>query len=263
MLLFVVFFLALALLVSHATEQYTRYVKRPPLPGLPPTWEVRYEKLNNVSFQEGGLRVDYPKNRVKVGAYITLIPEVFTKYGPRLKIATLMYSVKFDKNFEFTQGGKLPGIVLGKGADGCEWTTQGASYRLGFATDGKGGGQLRPYIYYTPGKQPASFANIATATEDCGVKLWNDGTFTIQRDVWNRVELFCKLNTPGQFDGVIALRVNGKLMAYHGIRWRDSASVAFSSIGFKTFFGGSNVERFAPKRDCYAIFSNFHVAYSL
>jgi hypothetical protein len=117
----------------------------------------------------------------------------------------------------FGQAGKCP--------DGQQW----------FATNvvmlaNEHPGPIRFYTYY-PGMP----------LENDGVSCWGrhsgmgtttySGTSTIARGVWHRVEMFVKLNTPGQSNGVQRLWVDGQLRGeWTGLALRNTSMLRLNSI---------------------------------
>lgn len=106
------------------------------------------------------------------------------------------------------------------------------------------------------------FKSIAYVTPSCGVRLWNDAPLPVTRGAWNNISMYIKLNTPGKYDGVVQLTVNGETRRYSKMRWRDNASLQFNYICFTTFFGGGVIAWFAPKSASYTKFRNFSATYN-
>ena len=79
------------------------------------------------------------------------------------------------------------------------------------------------------------------APESDGVTCWGrhsgmgatsyPGTSTIPRGVWHRVEVFVKLNTPGQGNGVQRVWVNGELRGeWSGLALRNTNMLKLNSL---------------------------------
>ncbi len=67
--------------------------------------------------------------------------------------------------------------------------------------------------------------------------------------------MFVKLNTPGQYNGVVQATVNGKTVRFDQVRYRyDNALVNGVHLG--TFFGGGTLA-YAPPTDTKLWFSDF------
>ena len=170
--------------------------------------------------------------------------------SPRVLPATqawFSYRVFFQAGFPWRLGGKLPGLKIGTGdASGGVWSGTGASYRVMW----REGGIAVAYVYYEV-RDPRNFASRAVMRQDPsfdsiahvtagGCDLWRaGGRMRFAAGQWNTVKLYCKLNTPGRFDGVCELEVNGARSTYAKMRWRDDRAT-IGQVFFATWFGGGS-----------------------
>lgn len=146
---------------------------------------------------------------------------------------TLVFDVRFDRNFDFVKGGKLLGLGPQKIMSGGNGTDpKGWSARVIFLRDGGVG------LYYYHQDQKGRLGDIVRA----------DGfSFELERSY--RVRMDLTLNSAPQVaDGVIQLFVDGKQLAEKKeIRFRAVGDEALiSKFLFSTFHGGST-DAWAPK----------------
>lgn len=104
--------------------------------------------------------------------------------------ACLSYGVRLPDDFDFAQGGILPGIY---GGDDPRAGKNGFSTRLAW---GQGGGGD---IFATLPSTGARGASLAP------------GAWTFAKGRWVVVEQEVRLNTPGQADGMLAIWIDGEL----------------------------------------------------
>ncbi|NLL82861.1 MAG: hypothetical protein GX230_01300 [Lentisphaerae bacterium] len=171
--------------------------------------------------------------------------------GCLVEDATLSYDVKFDEDFQWTHGGKLHGVgprvaVTG----GNKRVPERWSSRVNFAAEGR----LKTYLY---DQNPDKKWGVGTTTEEPVLK----------RGVWHRVQLYTKLNTPGESNGEAAVWVDGReVVRTEGVMFRGVGGnkTLISSFMFSTFHGG-NTDKWTPRdaagkpTTVYAWFDNFKV----
>lgn len=225
-------------------------VSAPPVPTLPTTiifsddfesgtlskWHdgvnaAKHRVVNDASRAAGGshfLEITYPSGGE--GGWLTRF------FMPGYDSLLVSYDVQFES--AWTGGTKLLNIrgsrtdnqwssfgQAGKCPDGAQW----------FATNvvmlaNENPGPIRFYTYY-PGMQ----------TESDGVTCWGRhtgvGTTTyssasaLARGVWHRVEVFIKLNSPGQSDGAQRMWVNGQLRGeWTGLALRNTSLLKLNSL---------------------------------
>jgi hypothetical protein len=167
-------------------------------------------------------------------------------HTPRLKLEPgkeylLEYSVRFDSGWDFSRGGKLPGLAGATAPTGCVTTSgDGFSARLMWRQQGR----LIGYMY------------DIDKSEECGTPLNTDFNFKINQ--WHKVKQRVKLNTARNRDGEVQIWVDGMeqvntkrpLMA-------EAPDRRIDVVLFHSFFGGSTND-WAPSRDVTISFSEIY-----
>lgn len=159
---------------------------------------------------------------------------------PGRECLILTYDVKFDKNFDFVKGGKLPGLYGGNGNTGGNIPNGHDGFSTRYIWKEEGAGAVYAYL---PNSQLWGTA--------LGLGSW---TFTVDR--WHTLEQLVKLNDPGQANGVISVWYDGILVhAETGVIFRDTQALKIDGLLFSTFFGGNN-ETFATPVSTHIRFRN-------
>jgi len=232
------------------------------------------------------LRVLYKKGKISLGKYpytstytgfqsIITIPK---KNRPKEDIynpqeVTLEYFVKFENNFEWVIGGKLPGLAGGTVPGGGEYLqkgkmTNGFSARfMWHVMKGKPG--MIQYLYH-PGRAGAygqkvygtgpllSKSNPAKAlnTRDYNTMM------VLQKNKWYKIRQTIKANTPKKANGTMKIWIDDALTAsIGGLKYiADSKHGTYSvdKLFFSTFYGGSSMD-YAPSRNTYTRFKNIRI----
>ncbi|KZT74051.1 polysaccharide lyase family 14 protein [Daedalea quercina L-15889] len=160
----------------------------------------------------------------------------------------LEYSVFFPEDFDWVQGGKLPGIYGGKvGCSGGDAAVTCFSTRLMWRAGGAG----ELYLYAPKDKQTKALCSTppqSVCDAAYGLSVGR-GSFHFAPGNWTRVRQTVTLNTPGEQDGGFLLEVNGAPVI-------DRSDVFYRDAAAPTFFGGHEKQYASPK-DQYAWFSNF------
>ncbi len=162
----------------------------------------------------------------------------------------LSYWVRFDEDFDFVLGGKLPGFG---GAVSFDDRTHEWSGRLMWREAGK----IEFYVHvpsdnlYDPGDR----------------FWWNTEGFQafFEPGRWHHIEIRMRLNTPGEFDGLMEGWLDGvKAASYPGFYFRDAptADATLAWVFFSTFFGGSSSSIWQATKDEHAWFDEFTVSRS-
>jgi hypothetical protein len=163
--------------------------------------------------------------------------------------AELRYTVRFDRDFDFVKGGKLPGlnggpesVTGGRPATGAN----GFSARLMWRKEGRGEG----YIYHV--NQPEKYGESFAFPKD----------FRFPKETLIHVRLAIMMNTVGKQDGHLRIwialgdKAEQLLVERTNMLWRHVPDYGVDSILFNTFHGGSDAT-WAPQRDVFAEFSEF------
>lgn len=156
-------------------------------------------------------------------------------------------------------GGKLPGFGGtygiagwgGKPVDGTNgWSSRGLfSKPVGDAT----GGDTRVgfYVYHAD-----MTGQYGSNWHFSGGPLGPDGN--LKRNVWTQLELYVKLNTPAQNDGVLKAWADGTpVFEKTDIRFRDVTTLKIERAWFDIYYGGS----WTAPADMYLDFDNIVIAY--
>jgi hypothetical protein len=160
--------------------------------------------------------------------------------APRDKVR-LQYFVRFAPGFEFVKGGKLPGLYGGTVMNGKRIPNGANGFSTRFMWRKNGAGEVYAYL-------PTSVAH--------GTSLGR-GNWRFTPGRWHRLEQIVTLNTPGQRDGRLQVRVDGKpVLDEQGLLFRTTAALKIEGIFFSTFFGGDDPTWASPKTT-YADFARF------
>mgnify|MGYP003641414997 FL=1 len=151
-----------------------------------------------------------------------------------IREATLNYSIKFEKGFQFVKGGKLHGLgPVQKVTGGDPIRTNGWSARIMFNPNGK----VASYLYHQ--KMSGTYGEGLHSTKP---------VFTPGR--YNHVAIYVKLNNPyAAKNGKFELWVDGqKILAQDSIQFRGEPGdhTLINKVLFSTFHGG-HMPEWAPK----------------
>ena len=158
------------------------------------------------------------------------------------------YWIKFGAGFDFVKGGKIPGLLGGKGNTGGSKPNgkDGWSARMMW----RKGGDAVQYLYHPD--QPSTWG------EDLAWDIGGKRVF--KPDTWVRVEHRIVMNTPGKKDGIVEAWWNGTLaLSRKNVRFRDVSSFAIDGFYFSTFFGGGD-SSWSSSKDEFVYFDDFVIA---
>lgn len=189
----------------------------------------------------------------------------------------ISFKLWFDDSFPWTPtasmpriGGKLGGFEVGKGAaSGGEYSATAASFRITFSNEGG----LLAYVYpqlrrsfsdpdgsnipwslldQTPGMQKISKVNkgLHVFVPEGGKR--GDFDLKMRKGAWNDISMYVKLNTPGKYDGILEVAVNGVRERTEEARLRYT-DIPVTGFLMHTFFGGSQ----RPPTDTKAWYADF------
>ncbi|MEO0731204.1 MAG: polysaccharide lyase [Bacteroidota bacterium] len=216
---------------------------------------------------DGTLRAEYKKNDASGRSGGCL----FDPYFDGVEEAYLEYKVKFDKDFFWATGGKLPGLggsirgigseTEGRGAipSGCGYNDDGWSARLMWRRNRAQ--TIPPYLILYSYFAEKPDGSPRQETSDCGD---NYRIFTgLEDDTWYTIRQYIKLNTPGQRDGVAVMWVDNEetfrkedLM----IRKAGKDDLKINALVMNTYRGGARTDPvWHSPRDEFAFFDDFKV----
>lgn len=225
-----------------------------------PPWNARAWSVKTCDVEGDVLRVRYPKGS---GTFHSKGPHggCNFKAEPHCLPATdvtLSYRVRFADNFEWSKGGKLPGLFIGHGsASGGEHSSKAASCRLMWLAKGK----VIAYVYVPTGvHQSVSYGRAVHENRRYGDSLFHDARLSLKGGMdWNDIVVRVKLNgfedgkpVP---DGVVSISVNNKAATFTGVVWRRNPAVKIEHIAVTSFFGGS----WKSPVNTYAEFKDFAI----
>lgn len=173
--------------------------------------------------------------------FLTTVP-TFPKKG--VEEASLTYSVRFAKGFDFVKGGKLPGLFGGKRISGKDYPTgdDGFSSRLHWRADGYG--QIKAYLPVEGGSAPE----------------FGTQTFRFKPGKWHVIRQKVVLNDPKRPNGRLMMWFDGKLVINESqVLYRTGSRLRIEGLFFCTFFGGGTKE-WASTRNTFADFRDFSIS---
>lgn len=190
---------------------------------------------------EGGnrfVRVLYPRGAV--GA--TNSGVTWRAQLPSTDVATAQYRVRFEPGFDWTSGGKLPGLTGGSSPSGGNATGEGFTARYMWQPNGR----LILYLYHS--EQSSRYGDSLSLGH------------TMVPGRWHTLSQQVVLNTPGVADGELRVWVDGRLaLERTSMRWRTAGNDwTIDSFYFNTFHGG-NSDAYRPSRDNHADFDDVTV----
>lgn len=204
------------------------------------------------------LKVNYPAKAFSADSSGVQFLSLFNGSQP-FQSMLLTYDVAFDKGFNWTKGGKLPGIRGGKHANGCFGGslpngTDCFSIRLDWRPDGEG--EANAFI-----PNPGTFCNATGVhcTSGAGISI-APSAFSFQSGGWNRVSILVRLNDPpSSSNGDFAVYFNDvPAISQSGLQFRIGNEVNATGLVFSTFFGGED-SSWAPPTDQHAFFRNIQL----
>jgi len=163
--------------------------------------------------------------------------------GGRHEELYLAYWVKFNADFDFVLGGKLPGL---SGSVSFQDRTHEWKGRLMWREEGR----VEFYMHFAHDRERW---------------WWNTEGFQAQfvPGQWHHIEMRFRMNTPGKSDGLMEGWFDGyKAARYAEVEFRgaNEASSAITKVFFSTFFGGSSGDRWNATKDEFAWFDDIVVS---
>ncbi len=216
---------------------------------------------------DGTLRAEYKKNDAsgRSGGFL------FDPYFDGVEEAYLTYKVKFDTDFFWATGGKLPGLggstrginseTEGRGAipSGCGYNDDGFSARLMWRRNRDQ--TIPPYFILYSYFAEKDDGTPRQESNDCGDQY---RIFTgLEADKWYTIVQYIKLNTPGERDGVVVMWVDNEEVFRKEdmlIRKAGKEDLKINALVMHTYRGGARTDPvWHSPRDEFAFFDDFKV----
>ncbi|HET8829737.1 MAG TPA: hypothetical protein VFM79_10365 [Pelobium sp.] len=190
------------------------------------SWKTGY-----TSIVDKTLKVKVPAGSVSNGFY----PQFDVVDGTSYE---LTYDIKFVKDFDWRDGGKL-GFGFGIGdviAGGDPTGGNGGSVRIMWNKTSSGQVIFKPYLYYTNMGQKYGTNVVSTA-------FYPKNGVSLKDDTWYTVKMRVKSNTDFNANGTIQVKINGlEILNNDKINWGDNAGGKtkgwVKTVMFQTFRGG-------------------------
>ena len=216
----------------------------------------------------GELRAEYKKN--DAGGYAGGF--LFDPYFDGVEEAYLEYKVKFDANFFWATGGKLPGLggstqgvdseSTGRGAipSGGSYDENGTGFSARLMWRRNRAQTDKPYfILYSYFAKKANGSARKDGEAGDAIRLYTG----LEDDTWYTVRQYLKLNTPGQDDGTVIMWIDGEEVyrnTKHNMRKTGKGNLKINALIMNTYRGGSRTDPvWHSPRDEYAFFDDFKV----
>lgn len=207
-------------------------------------------------FQHKGnvLKVKYPKGKVKTNDS-GMHTKLFWNHYETFEELYFSYNVYIPEDFEFRAGAKLPGLAY-------QTSERNMSLRLMWRYDGL----LEFYNHFETRPTwddwtaSVNWSLLDPYDESGGPQ---PDQVQLKKGAWNHIEVYHKLNTPGQSNGIMRGWLNGELAIditdNRDYRQSDEGDIRLNNIYLSTFFGGSS-DAFKPTKDQYAYFDDFIIS---
>jgi hypothetical protein len=198
------------------------------------------------------LRVAYPRGsasptvtrsarRPVGGAQFYAIPVDGHGLGDALR---LQYRVRFDRNFPWVKGGKLPGLYGGTMISGGRIPDGTNGFSTRYMWRAHGAGEVYAYL-------PSS--------KNHGTSLGR-GDWFFHAGRWATIEQTVHLNSPGRADGSIEVRVDDQMVQHDaGLVFRTTGLLQIQGVFFSSFFGGDDTS-WSASRATHVDFAGFKTA---
>lgn len=223
-----------------------------------PLWHmgVREGRAKIVADSERGkaLEVLFPANKFGSDGAVAFLNDLSFGSGVKHNFEELYisYDVKFSDNFEFVQGGKLPGLcgynITQDPRDGCNTGGGFPDGYDGWSARGmwRDDGKLENYMYHAD--------QFYQYGDD---EYWSK---LAERGKWHTFQHRIVLNTVGDANGIVEAWLDGvKVLSSNTMLYRKTEDIKINLFYFSTFYGGADPS-WAPKTDQYIYFDNFRIA---
>ncbi len=159
--------------------------------------------------------------------------------------ACISYDLRFDANFEWSLGGKLPGLQ--GAAPGISPSAPGG----GNDSDGAWSGRVMwlgpgAYSWAGPSNMAVSYMYHPGQVSQYGDNVrWN---VAFQRGRWEHIKVCYAMNTVGKSNGTLAAWVNGsQVLSSTDFVYRTRGDLHIDAIAWSLFRGGNTMDWAAPR----------------
>jgi hypothetical protein len=200
------------------------------------------EREENLSIKDSVLTFHMPKDKVWIeGSGSQIVMPIL----PQQEM-TLEYSVYFDGKgspYEWTSGGKLPGVAGGKGYTGGSpaGAGDGFSARLMFGE----GGQLFAYVYHADMKGKYG--------DSLGIVAYH----VLKQNEWNQIRIKYRINTSSDYNGRMEVWANGEYIGEKNYLRFCTNGCQIDKFLLVSFHGGQTPD-YRPTKDQDIKFKWFH-----
>jgi hypothetical protein len=153
------------------------------------------------------------------------------------------YRIRFDDGYDFSRGGKIPGLAGGNAPSGCQTSTD-----IGFTARQmwREQGRLIGYIYDMDQRSA------------CGNAIETGFNFGVGK--WYRVKERIKLNTGSLRNGILQVWIDDKaVIDRSNMGWMiEAPGRRIDRIFLDFFFGGSTAD-WSPRRNCSLSFGDVFI----
>ncbi len=233
-------------------------------------WPFQRTTIDSLDpFHRQVLKVEYPAEKVR--SIRSGASWKWKTFYPRQNLY-LSYWVLFPDSFVFRHGGKLHGLLGGKGNTGGKKPDgkDGWSARIHWGIDDR----IKLYIYHKD--QDRDFGDTFYFTHPAvpidirkpeTEKRNQKNEIHIETGIWHHIQLRVKVNALGYRNGLVQAWYDGKRVAdVRGLEFRDAScdpeDLLSNAAYFSTFFGGRS-EEYKPVKDETVFFDDFIISKDL
>jgi len=209
------------------------------------------ERVIRVKYPQGGLGPDNGGMQ-----YLLRFGRKGHPFPGDLDHVFVRYDLFFERGFDFSKGGKLPGL--------CGNSDLSLNPKTGGGGPPKGDGEgFSAKVMWREGGRAAQYVYWPGQKDEYGDYFWWEKAgqpVRLQIGRWQSIESEVLLNTPGRDDGVIRSWLDGvQVLERKGLRLRKGKDLHVNVFYFSTFFGGSTPD-WAPHVDSYARFGPIQIS---
>ena len=229
-------------------------------------WPYRRIRIDSVSPERNRvMSVRYPEKKLR---FFSSGGSWHWRPAEPRKELFFSYWVMFPDSFEFRDGGKLHGLVGGKGNTGGKKPhgRDGWSCRVHWGA----GDQIKLYVYHKD--QSRKWGDTFYFTENPQMYIVNpdkpvkqtEARIHVERGKWHHIQMRIRVNDLGRRNGIAQAWYDGRLVTdVRGFEFRSAEckedQLLVKGVYFSTFFGGRG-EGYEPVKDEYVLFDDFVVS---